>query len=156
MELAALIIAFFGTAAAIGSAVMAWTARADALEAQEEAKRSAERATTATERMTAMQESVFNSPPWTFEWWNGDASLLTNTSSLDAVDVTISSEPESLRITPGLAEMPARIGARSAIKVMYSGTMADPWIKDIVVRWRREGSSDFYVWRFPIPAKPRA
>lgn len=155
MDLAALIIAFFGTAAAIGSAVMAWTARADALKAQEEAKFSAERATTATERMTAMQESIFNSPPWTFEWWNGDASLLTNTSSLDAVDVTISSEPESLRITPGLAEMPARIGARSAIKVMYSGTMADPWVKNIVVRWRRDGSEKFYTWSFPIPAKPR-
>lgn len=154
MDLAALIIAFFGTAAAIGSTLMAWTARSDALRAEKEAKASADRATAATERMASIQASAFNQPPWSFEWWNGDTYLLTNTSPLDAVDVTIETDPSRLGISVGM-DMPGVIGARSAIRIMYSATMADPWVRNIVIRWRREKGGDLHTWTHPIPARPR-
>ncbi len=101
-----------------------------------------------------MQESAFNRPPWSFEWWSGDTYLLTNTSSVDALDVAISSHPEELALQIGM-EMPGKIGARSAVKIMYGSRMSDPWVRDIVVCWKRPGDASQLEWRFPIPSRPR-
>ncbi|WP_152485669.1 hypothetical protein [Leucobacter chironomi] len=154
MELAALWIALGGTAAAVASAVVAWFARGDSLRAQVDANAAADRATKVSERSLVIQESAFQSPPWSFEWWSGDTFLLTNTSSVDALDVVISSAPDGLGLRIGM-DCPGMIGARSAVKVMYAATMADPWARDIVVAWRRPDSQEPLTWRFPIPSRPR-
>ncbi|MBC9953880.1 hypothetical protein ICM05_04365 [Leucobacter sp. cx-42] len=155
MELAALLISIIGAIAAGGSAIMAWTSRADSIKAQDLAQASADKATTANTQMAAIQTSVFNSPPWSFEWWDGDTFLLTNTSPMDAVDVTIGTVPDNLGIRIGLTEMPATIGARSAVKIMYGATMADPWVTNIVVTWSRVSDGERLTWAYPMPPKPR-
>lgn len=155
MGLAAIIIAFVSAIAASASAIMAWTSRADSLRAQEEAQKSADKAAGAHQQMAAMQSSVFHSPPWTFEWWTGDTFLLTNTSSVDAYEVTVSSSPEGEGIRVGLKTTPAKIGARSAVKVMYAPTMASPWVTNIVVTWAREPSGEQLEWIYPFPSRPK-
>lgn len=160
--LASLILVIISTIAAGASAIIAWTARADSLrsedkadEAQKAAQSAAERATIATERMSMMQASVFNSPPWSIEWFNGDTYLLTNTSSVDAVDVTLQCSFDDDGTRYGMDEMPGTIGARSAVKMMASRTFATPWVTDIIVTWRRPGEEELRTWRHPIPWRPK-
>ena len=100
VDVAALWIAFVSAAAAIATAVIAWTARADALRAEKkaddasaEAQKSAARATAATEKMAAIQTRIFDGPPWTVEWLNGDSYLVTNNCPVDALDVRIDGDP---------------------------------------------------------------
>jgi hypothetical protein len=158
VDLAALWIAFVSAAAAIATAVIAWTARADALRAEKkaddastEAQKSAERATVATEKMAAIQTRIFDGPPWTVEWLNGDSYLVTNNSPADALDVRIDGDPvDEIQIQVGTPE-PRVIGAKSAFKFGFSTSMATPWERNIIVRWRREPNGEEMTWKHPIP-----
>jgi hypothetical protein len=155
MDLAALWISFIAAAAGLGSAVIAWTARADSLKSGERAQRSADRATLAAERVAVIQAQVFDGPPWEVMYWSGDTFLLTNTSPIAAQRVTVSSEPDDLDVRLD-RDMPFDVGARSAVKFMYSVTMADPWERDLVVTWTRDGDEAERRWTHPIPPKPRS
>lgn len=160
-DIVALIVAIVGVVAALGSTIVAVLAqiaasrsatKADA--AQKDAQAASERAAAASERMAMMQASVFNSPPWSIEWFAGDTHLLTNTSSVDAIDVVLSCSNDRAHMRYGMDEMPGTIGARSAVKVMAGMTMATPWVTDIVVTWRRPGDETAHTWRHPIPQRP--
>lgn len=158
MDVAALWIAFVSAAAAIATAVIAWTARADALRAEkkaddasEEAAKSAERATAATEKMAAIQTRIFEGPPWTVKWLNGDSYLVTNNSPVDALDVRIDGDPMSeVQIQVGTTE-PRVVGAKSAFMFGFSASIVTPWERSIVVRWRREPNGEEMAWKHPIP-----
>lgn len=152
MEIAALWISFVAAAAGLASAVIAWTARADAIKSGERAQKSADRATAAAERMAHIQSQIFEGPPWAIEYLSGESYLLTNTSPVAARNVRVTSIPETLGIDLD-RDVPFDIGPRSAIKFMYDARLVDPWARDIVVTWTREGDDVERVWTHPIPPK---
>lgn len=162
MDPASLTIAVVGAVAAGASAIMAWVARADSLRAEEKADKAraqaqaaAERATAATEQMSMMQASVFNSPPWALEWSAGDTYLLTNTSSVDAIDVSIDCPAENVAFQVGMDSMPGEVGARSAIKLMIVRSMGSGWVVELVVKWRRPHDDELHTWKYPVPPRPK-
>lgn len=161
MEMAALWVSFFATAAGLASAVIAWVARADALkaqaradEAQKDAARLEGRATAAAERIAHIQSTIFDGPPWVVAWFGGDTYLLTNTSPVDAHEVTIDGEPDDISLQVSDTD-PRFVGAKSAFKFMFSPNLGTGWERDVVVRWKRPGSDEELTWRHPIPAKPK-
>lgn len=156
MELAALIIAFASMAGTVAAAVFAGFARIDAINAGEEAKRAAERAATATERMAQIQSRIFDGPPWEVTWYGGDTFLLTNNSPVDAHNVTLEFVPEDIASSVTLdSELPWNVGAKSARKFMFAPHLGMGMQKDIRVLWRRDGSDVIESWQHPIPARSR-
>lgn len=153
MESAALWISFVSAAATVAAAVVAWFARADSIKAGHEARTASERAAQATERMAQIQSRIFDGPPWEVEWFGGDSYLLTNNSPVDAHDVRIDGYPEDVVLQVG-EELPWEIGAKSAVKFMFSASLGHGFLRDIIVTWRRDGSDESLTWRHPIP--PRA
>lgn len=156
MEIAAFIVAVVAGGAAAASAVIALIARADSKKSGEAAARAAERATVATERLASIQGRIFDGPPWEVTYVSGDAFLLTNTSPLAAEQVVISTVPEDLQLSfDPLDQGIITVGARSAVKFVFSANLGMGFKRDIVVEWQREGDTVTRRWQHPIPPKPR-
>lgn len=161
MEMAALWISFVAAAAGIAAALIAWFARGDALKAQEKAEAaqreaaiSEGRSVAATETLARIQSTIFEGPPWVVSYLSGNSYLLTNSSPIDALEVTIDGAPDGIDVEAAGA-MPRTVGAKSALKFMFSASMGSPWERDIVVTWRRQDDGPPLVWRHPIPPKPK-
>ena len=144
----------FADIVATAAGVIALGSLAWAIVASVRAGHAAERATVATEKMAGIQLATFDRPPWTLTWFGGDTFLLTNNSALDAHDVRVDGDPADVTLNLG-KELPWEVGAMSAEKFMFAATLGHGVNRDIVVRWRRDGSDKDLTWRHPIPAKPR-
>jgi plastocyanin len=153
MDAAALFIAIISALGTGAAAIIAWTARADSIRATKEAAQSAERATQAVEKMASIQSALFDGPPWTLTWFNGDTFLLTNNSTIDAHNVTVETDPENLRLIIQ-EDQPWLIGAKSAVKFMFSASLGDGMKRDLLVSWQRGENEEAFHWRHPIPTRP--
>lgn len=160
MEMAALWIAIVSALGTGAAAIVAWTARADSLRAEVDAKQarseasdSANRAVLAAERVANIQSRIFNGPPWTIRFFGGDTYLITNNSPDTAHEVTLHGDPSSLQFHVSDAA-PWTIGAKSAVKFMFAPSLADGFKRDVIVRWTRDGTDEELEWHHPIPPKP--
>ncbi|MEE1622960.1 hypothetical protein [Zafaria sp. J156] len=157
---AALFISIIGALGTGAAAIMAWTARADSLKAEgraesasKAANAAAERAAGAAERLAMIQSAIFDGPPWSMTWLDGDTYLLRNDSPVEALEVSFTTDPDSLLSTVSEV-MPCRVGPRSAIKFMYAAAMSDGFKRDAIVVWKRPGSDEGFEWRHPLPTRP--
>jgi hypothetical protein len=150
--------ASFGVAAM--SATVAWFQRADALRsadraevAETAARESAAQALDAHRRASEALEALalLSGPPWRIEWLSNDAYLLTNSSPLPAFDVTL--ENLAAHSTISGYEGPETVGAKSAIKFLFSASMATGFQRDVLVRWKSEASDTVHEWKHPIPPR---
>lgn len=160
MEMAALWISFVAAAGGIAAAVIAWFARADALQAQEKADAaqrdaaiSEGRSVAAAETIARIQSANFDGPPWVVSFLQGDSFLLTNSSPVDALGVTVAGAPDGVVLEVAGAT-PRTVGAKSALKFAFAANLGTPWERDIVVNWKRADDGPTIEWRHPLPAKP--
>lgn len=162
METASLWIAIVSAAFTGASVVVALIARADskratadAAAAQIAAATSAERAASATEKLATIQSQIFDGPPWSVEWFNGDTFIITNNSPVEALNVEIDGQPDNVVLQ--VDELgPRTVGARSAFTFMFAAMMNQRMRRDVVVTWQRPGNSTVLSWSHPIPARPKA